>query len=477
MKINHNMSATITNAQLLRTENSLSDSMERLSSGLKINHAKDDPSGMAISKKLGAQIDGLDMASQNAQNGQSLLEIADGALGETTAIIQRMRELAVQAASDTSTSSDRQAIQSEINQLLEEVNRISRDTEYNTKTLLDGSSDVRTYSEGAKNIYTSDTVDPGLYKMTILSLSEPAEYSASNTAVSTNISATEAGTISINGVEATIAEGDTPEEVYEKLRNAAELAGVTMSDRGHTSSSFNGLIFTTDDTGGDVSLTISVDNDDLASKLGITGLTDGTLTTTGTTGTVRLDYPSTEYTNWKTSTVSVDGYDIKVTDRDGFEISYTLSDKTIDDFYNTGSAEVVLDVTDIGTMTLQIGANEHQTIDVRIPEITTESLHISNLNVVKLNGGGEAISKLDDALARVSSIRSKIGAYENRLDYASSSLDQSSEDMTAALSRIEDVDMALEMTNYTKNTVLDQAAISVLSQANELPQTILSLLQ
>ncbi|MCR5271495.1 MAG: flagellin [Lachnospiraceae bacterium] len=475
MKINHNMSATITNAQLLRTENNLSDSMERLSSGLKINHAKDDPSGMAISNKISAQIDGLDMASQNAQNGQSLLEIADGALGETTSIIQRMRELAVQAASDTSTPSDKKAIQAEIDQLLEEVNRISRDTEYNTKTLLDGTSDVRVYSEYAERIYTSDAVEPATYTITVNSASEPATYSTSATTFSGTIDSTQTGTISINGVEASIEEGDTAEEVFEKIREAAELAGVEVTNYGTDTTTYNGLELATEDAGADVGLTIAIDNDTLATLLGFDGLTDGTVTNYGSTGEVSIHDTGSNFSS--TATANVDGYKVTVTDSKGFELSFKLSDECLEEITNNGSAEVTLDVTDIGTMTLQIGANEHQTIDVRIPEVTTTSLYIDDINVVKLEGGGEAISKLDDALARVNSIRSKIGAYENRLDYASESLSQTSEDMTAALSRIADVDMAKEMTEYTKYTVLDQSAISVLTQANELPQTVLSLLQ
>ncbi len=480
MKINHNMSATITNAQLLRTEGSLADTMERLSSGLKINHAKDDPSGMAISKKLGAQIDGLDMASQNAQNGQSLLEIADGALGETTSIIQRMRELAVQAASDTSTPTDKEAIQAEIDQLLKEVDRISRDTEYNTKKLLDGTSDIRVYSEFAKNIYISDNVASGAYKISIQSLSEPAQYTTSGGTGGATITAAQAGTITINGVEAEIKEGDTRETVYEKIREAGEVAGVLVDPLSYTNSvpDFN-YAFRTFSLGEAESLTISVNNTDLADALGFSGLTDGTVTTYGTTGSVELHTEvSLDPSGFnKTATASVEGDKISITAFGGFEMMFVLSDKCIDEFTTNGTADVVLDVTDFGTMTLQIGANEHQTVEVRIPEVTAASLYIENLNVVNTGGGGEAISKLDEALSRVSGIRSKIGAYENRLDYASESLSQTSEDMTAALSRIADVDMAKEMTEYTKYTVLDQAAISVLSQANELPQTVLSLLQ
>ena len=158
MQINRNMSAVITNNQLLRTENKLAASMERLSSGLKINRASDNPAGIAISNKMKAQIDALDKAESNASDAISVLQIADGALNEIASILQRMNELSVQAANGTNAYSDRKSIQDEIDELKKEVNRISDDTEYNTKKLLDGSSDVRIYAENASRFSVTDTV-------------------------------------------------------------------------------------------------------------------------------------------------------------------------------------------------------------------------------------------------------------------------------------------------------------------------------
>ena len=160
MKINRNMSAVITNNQLLRSENKIAVSMERLSSGFKINHASDNPAGIAISNKMRAQIDALDRAESNASDAISVLQIADGALNEITSVLQRMRELSVQAANGTYEYEDRQSIQAEIDELKKEVDRISDDTEYNTKTLLDGSSDVRVYADSADRFYVSEAVTP-----------------------------------------------------------------------------------------------------------------------------------------------------------------------------------------------------------------------------------------------------------------------------------------------------------------------------
>ena len=174
MHINRNMSAVITNRQLLRTENKLTASMERLSSGLKINHASDNPAGVAISNKMKAQIDALDQAEANAADGVSVLQIADGALHEVSSILQRMRELSVQAANGTNSYDDRAVIQAEIDELQKEIDRISADTEYNTKNLLDGSSDVRVYADEASRFYVTETVDPGTYMVNIESMAEKA---------------------------------------------------------------------------------------------------------------------------------------------------------------------------------------------------------------------------------------------------------------------------------------------------------------
>ena len=212
MKINHNMAAVISNAQLLRTENSLAASVERLSSGLKINRAKDDPAGMAISNKMQAQIDGLSKASENASNGISVLQIADSALGEISSILQRMRELSVQAATDTNKLEDREAIQQEISSLREEVDRISRDTEYNTKKLLDGTSDTRVYADGVSRMAISDAVQTGDYKMTI---NAAATQTASMTTISTGT--IPEGSVVINGMEIFISEGEEASSVFEKL--------------------------------------------------------------------------------------------------------------------------------------------------------------------------------------------------------------------------------------------------------------------
>ncbi|MBO5524807.1 MAG: flagellin, partial [Roseburia sp.] len=230
MRINYNVSAAIANKHLLGIEDNLSTAMERLSSGLKINHSKDNPAGMAISSKMQAQIDGLDRASQNASDGISVIQIADGALNETTSILQRMRELSVQAASDaTMTPADREAIQKEISSLKEEINRISRDTEYNSKTLLDGSLDTRVYAQHASRIDISDHVAAGQYQLEITAAAtQPDSVTAAGNFNDDATQIGQSGTLEINGSKVDISETDTLAEVYEKIRTAAESGEVTV---------------------------------------------------------------------------------------------------------------------------------------------------------------------------------------------------------------------------------------------------------
>ena len=234
MKVNQNISAVIANAQLHRTENSLTASIEKLSSGYKINKAKDSPAGMAISNKMRAQIKALDQSSKNAADGASVMQTADGALNETHAMLQRMRELAVQAATDTMGTEDREACQQEIVALQEEIDRIATDTEFNGKALLDGSQDFRIFpSVGGelagtyiRNFQTSDNVSAENYKFDVTQLPEQAELQG------LQVTAGLEGVVELNGCSVEILKTDTQDEIYEKLKELGELAGVTVTKNG-----------------------------------------------------------------------------------------------------------------------------------------------------------------------------------------------------------------------------------------------------
>ena len=565
MHINRNMSAVLTNNQLLRTENKLAASMERLSSGFKINHASDNPAGLAISNKMKAQIDALDQAEANASDATSVLQIADGALGEVTSILQRMRELSVQAANGTNSYSDRTSIQEEIDELQKEVDRISKDTEYNTKTLLDGSSDVRVYADSASRFYVTDSVDADKYSINI------AEMATQGTVNLAYDVPTEEGQIVINGVTAEITAGMTKEDYLYTVRSAAEQAGayvevddttgvlsiksdyygsdeellVSMTEKlagslnlaGNAECEYvvnqasvkvtypnpvtagkinvNGIIVEVTDSmtqdeyfeelkkvaeqsGLDAKydaatqeLTIQSESfqvadvfpfsvtNELAEAMGIKDTTTGEyqVNTAGTDMevTIPTDYEDAGFTS--TTTVEADGNRVVITDSNGFTIDFLVDESYKPNAEDRRNGNYEIEVTDIGSLTIQIGANEHQTMDVRISEISSASLYIDTVDVAVSNGADRAMDTLDEAIAKLSQTRSRIGAFQNRLDYATASLSETGENVTAAFSRLMDTDMATEMAEYTQLNILNQAAVSVLAQANELPQQVLSLLQ
>ena len=450
MKINNNISAVITNQQLLRTEDRLAASMERLSSGFKINHSKDDPSGMAISNKMRAQIDGLSQASQNASDGSSVLETADGALNEVHSMLQRMRELAVQAANDTNSQTDRESIQLEIDNLKDEIDRISSTTEFNTKQLLDGSVGARCYADNVSRIQTTEAVKAGPYKFTITNAAEQAKLTL-------NIPATinHDGVLDINGAKAELKKGMTREEAYKVIRDAAEMGEAVLSEDGKSISSTA--------YGSDAYIKLTVNNNDLMSDLGLTTVDQSAH---GSDADIDMDKVNSQFGS--TSTYTMEGNKVTFTDVGGFKMSMLL---------DAGYADTVdLEVTDIGPMDLQIGSNEGQQMTVIINPTDTKNLYVDDMDVTTVNGASRAIAQSDSAIAYISETRSSLGAYTNRLDYAVKSLDQTNENMESAISRLKDVDMALEMTDYTKYNVLTQAATSALSQANELPQMALQLL-
>lgn len=488
MKINRNMSAVIANNQLLRTENKLKSTMLRLSSGYKINSAEDNPAGMAISNKMKAQIDALDKAQSNAADAKNVIEIADGALNEVSSILQRIRELSVQAANGTNADSDKQAAQDEIDKLTEEVDRISGATEYNTKVLLDGSSDTRIYTrevdaagnaklsnDSITRINLSDHVEAKKYDITVESTAQKAAAS-----INSNVKPLTEGSISINGVSVKVTPEMSQNEYLQALQNAANLAGTQMQEDAVTGE----ITFVSESYGSSYGVNIE--------------LTGSMSALAGNSYTVDADGNKTPQAGYKVDAkgnavadvsgkdavvkagnnlddtrIRTDGNRVYVVGNGGFSMDFLLSDQ-IDT--TAGSKDLQMDVTEIGSMTIQIGSNQYQEMAVRIPEVSSETLYLDTVDVTVAGGADRAISTLDDAIAYVSSVRSRMGSFENRLEYATNSLGETEENMTSAYSNLVDADMATEMTEYASQNILDQAGISVLSQANDLPQQVLSLL-
>lgn len=372
MRINYNVSAMISNNALHKNEDALSQSLERLSSGLKINHGKDNPAGLAMAKRMNAQLEGLSVASQNASNGISIIETADGAMSEMHSILQRINELAVKANNGTMKDDDRATINKEVQALKEELTRISDTTQFNGQNLLNGEFDLKGYTSH-EEVKVSDYAD--------------------------NVAAT---IYSIESLEVTKdAEGN--------------IADVTFT-----------------------AATPSEFPDDAK----ITAIKDNYVTIKG---------------------------------GKGFELQLNLSAAAAGT--TTTYTDLDVDLTCIGDMRLQIGANEGQILEIRIPEVSLENMGIADIDMSTEEGADDALQRIDYAIKYISDVRSRLGAYQNRLESTVGSLDITSENMTASYSRIMDVDMAEEMTEYTKNQVLTQAGTSMLAQSNERPSQVLQLLQ
>ncbi len=464
MRINTNMSALRSCYQLNRANDRLSASLERLSSGYKINSAEDSPVGAAMSQKMKTQLRGLDRAIQNASDGISVVETAEGALNEVTDMIQRMRELSVQGANGTMSAQDRQSLMDEIAQLKEEINRISSDTEYNTRGLINGELSRRTYTNipGIRSSYISDAVEAGRYELTVAAEATYSELTS--TAVDVPVTGIEVdGTIHVNGEGVAIEKGDTIDQVLDKIKSVADLSDISVNYDG------TNITFKSDILGSNYPIEINCTKE-LAEKLGLEMKmsaqgTDAIVTPTMTANST-FKFPDS-------TTVEVDGNNITLSASGGFEMRVTIDEGALP----AANSRVIVNALDIGTMVIQMGANEGQIMDINIPEVSCAAMGLDKLNLHTEAGCDRAIAMCDDALKYISSVRSKLGAYANRMEHAVNSLNVTTENMTAALSRIEDVDMAKEMTTYTSQNVITQAANSMLAQANQMPEKVLQLLQ
>ncbi|MDY3908300.1 MAG: flagellin [Eubacterium sp.] len=475
MKINTNITALRANFNLNQVQSRLTASTSRLSSGYRINKAADDAAGMAISQKMRAQIRGLERASQNGSDGISFIQTAEGALSEVEAMLQRCRELSVQAANETNTLDDKQAIQKEIDALRKEIDRLAEQTEYNTMSMLDGTCTRQFSSDkvGVKLVSATDDVKLTTYTFTVTTKAEQATVSiAKHFNPNDTVTAAEAGNLYINGETIEISEGETYQNVFESIRDYCEMMNIDVipADGSGTETDLqnaSSLKFTSVLYGASQEITLVAENPVLAAKLGVSSNVNNPTTAQGKDAQVKLDFTS-GFSN--TATVNVDGGRVVVSDRGGFEMIFDVSGASANDTAN-------ITMLDAGYVSIQIGANEGQTVDLSVPPVTCQSLNIVNCNVCTTKGASQAITDFDNAIRQISEVRSKLGAYQNRLDSAVSSLDTTTENLTEACSRIEDVDMSEEMTKYTQYSVLVQAGTSMLAQANNQPQTILQLLQ
>ena len=445
MIINHNMGALNANRMMNINSSNASKSMSKLSSGLRINSASDDAAGLAISEKMRGQINGLDKAASNAQDGISLLQTAEGNLNETTSILQRMRELAVQGSNDTLNSNDRGQIQKEMDQLTQEIDRIGNTTEFNTKKLLNGAANVSgTVDKAGVSIAggTGET-QAGATIVLATTTAATAATTASTAGTITGGALANASTVTINGVTFSFAAGDTTQNVLDTINNSG--VGVKASIKG----------------GKDLQLDSA--NIGSAAKVTIAGGTgdfSGLATVNGTDAAVTFTSGATKYT--------ADGDTVTIQDMNGKGLQLKIS---------AAATAVTVNVTNNGTLSFQIGANEGQMMNVGIGDMRAAALGVSGISVKDGKTATAAITTIQNAIDQVSTERSKLGAYTNRLEHTIANLGTSSENLTSSESRIRDVDMAKEMSTYSKNNILAQAAQAMLAQANQQPQQVLQLLR
>lgn len=447
MIINHNLGAMNANRNMNINAGAASKSMEKLSSGLRINKAGDDAAGLAISEKMRGQIRGLDQASANSQDAISLLQTGEGALNETTSILQRMRELAVQGSSDTLNSNDRGQIQKEMDQLVQETDRIGNNTEFNTKKLLNGGANVSGTVSGVTPAAISIVGGNGDTKAaSVVVLATTVAATKATDAGTVDLSAGVLGadsSIIVNGTSFSFTSGDTIDNVLKTINDAG--VGVTA---------------TTDGT----NLSLTSSNVGSAAKFTVAGATAdfvGLASANGTDASVTFTSGATKFTAIGDKVTIQDGT------AKGLEIKVNAS--------ALGGATATVDAN--GTLAFQIGANEGQMLNVGIADMRSAALGTAGVQVTDAATATAAITTIQTAIDTVSSERSKLGAYSNRLEHTIANLGTASENMTSAESRIRDVDMAKEMSTFSKNNILSQAAQAMLAQANQQPQQVLQLLR
>ena len=461
MVVQHNMQAMNANRMLGITTKSQAKATEKLSSGYQINRAADDAAGLSISEKMRKQIRGLDQASTNAQDGISAVQTAEGALTEVHSMLQRMNELAVQAANGTNSESDRLAIQNEIDQLTTEIDRVAETTKFNETYLLKGNGKTTTLTVAAKDagidgklmgtgtgtaVFTMDELKPGS-TITIGAKGYTIGSTISDVAGQVPAHDADVNTVTINGLEYTVVETDA--EVDEAENKYTQQNIKDMIKDGDTVIIGNTTYVTMKDSDSN-------------------GIGDNDASVVSADKAYELIQEELR----KASSVGADaGQGATVADADksvAGKVSFTITE---------GST--------VGTQGLQFSlhvgadADENNKIAVTIDTMDAAGLGIKGLNLLDNTGAKAtyAIDSISDALAKVSATRSELGAIQNRLEHTIANLDNVVENTTAAESEIRDTDMAEAMVNFSKNNILLQAGQSMLAQANQATQGVMSLLQ
>ena len=477
MVVQHNMQAANANRMLNITSGAQSKSTEKLSSGYRINRAADDAAGLSISEKMRKQIRGLDKASSNAQDGVSSVQTAEGALTEVHSMLQRMNELATQAANGTNSTTDRSAIQDEMDQLTTEIDRVAETTKFNETYLLKGDNGTKTinmkaHDAGLKGTLTDNGDGTATFVMDELKVGDSVSIGGKNYTI--GATADEAKTtfddkvkkkgdkLTINGKSIEIVEN------YDNGQGAdADEKKADLQSKGQ---------YTLGDAKALIGEGTTIKFADGTSLKAMKGATDGIDDNDTSVITAKKAYTLAQDELLKANQIGDTNNDAKVGKDDAFA-SYTLTDASNTFKIHTGTSNVAEKLS----FSLHVGSDADMTnkITVGIETMNSSYLGIKGLNVNDDSGiaGTYAIDAISDALQKVSDQRSSLGAVQNRLEHTIDNLDNVVENTTSAESRIRDTDMAKEMVNYSKNNILAQAGQSMLAQANQSNQGVLSLLQ
>ncbi len=433
MVINNNLMAVNANRMLGINTDAQASSMEKLSSGMRINRAGDDAAGLAISEKMRNQINGLQQASRNSQDGISLIQTAEGALGETQEMLQRMRELSIQSMNDTYTNTDRDKIDLEVQQLLDEIDGIAIKTEFNEQTLLAGDGATTSGSDLVYDDGNGNTIDYGTYTKSELKEALAGLLDEGNDIIAEALADAQAA-----------AAAETPPA------NAASAVANLESIQ-------NMLSQIESDT--------NLDLHNVATASGTTSYYSMSLEE-------KLDFYDSQYGG----TAGEDAYDaisgfgyLTTDDYDAINGHAEVINTAIDEYYNDA-------ISGSTTFEFQVGANQDQKISVKIDAMGVIALGLDEVDVSSKAGASAALAMIDDAVEQISQQRALLGAVQNRLEHTIKNVDNTAENLQSAESNIRDTDMAEEMVELTKYNILSQASQSMLAQANQSPQQVLQLL-
>ncbi len=468
LTINTNVASINAQRNLTQSQGALNQSLQRLSTGLRINSAKDDAAGLAISERFTTQIRGLNQAARNANDGISLSQTSESALSEVSNNLQRIRELAIQSVNATNSASDRAALNDEVQQRLAEIDRIATQTSFNGLKTLNGTFGSATFQVGA-NVGETIGVSLGQGVRTNQIGQIASATNTVTTAALTDGSLTlQVGTGQVISVGASVS-GSAKDKAT--AIEAAGVAGLTVT----ATTSVSGAIAQTSYTGAGGSAgstyTLAINGTTIVSE---DGTTDYTLTTTDIVDAINSQSDTTGVTAGISGTTltltDVDGDDIDVDETVGGAVTGAGVDDTAFNTAGTLQGSITLSATE------QINITGGAPIGFGT-QVSVDSTTLSTGTVETVADANDIISRVDAALTTVSNLRSEFGALQSRFESTITNLQTVSESLTASRGRIRDADFAAETANLTKNQILQQAGVSILSQANQQPQLALSLLQ